>query len=227
MWEDTSESNIWATSWAASKSTNQTSSPLSQAKPAHAHLWIRMCLQDMCGLFSLTVKLFMLLTPRWSNQLRMLEPLWREVELQGWRWVKVEVTLRARDCLLGRDSLFTLEWVDCIMPLPIFFFLFFWKFSSSTVLVFKMSSYSFSRGLKWLASYKRKKKLHLLGLQNLSLLIRCLETRSSFRQFSWFHPDENIQCRSKLSKDLLLQAGGICSYYQLDFKVELNQGVHI
>lgn len=112
----------------------------------------------MCGLFSLTVKLFMLLTPRWSNQLRMLEPLWREVELQGWRWVKVEVTLRARDCLLGRDRLFTLEWVDCIMPLPNFFFLFFWKFSSSTVLVFKMSSYSFSRGLKWLAGYKRKKK---------------------------------------------------------------------
>lgn len=79
-----------------------------------------------------------------------------------WRWVKVEVTLRARDCLLGRDRLFTLEWVDCIMLLPNFLFLFFWKFSSSTVLVFKMSSYSFSRGLKWLAGYKRKKKPWLI-----------------------------------------------------------------
>lgn len=39
------------------------------SSPANAHLWIpgRVCLVDMCGLFSLSAELFMLLTPQWST----------------------------------------------------------------------------------------------------------------------------------------------------------------
>ena len=45
--------------------------PPNTTRAAHLRVSEWMCLEDMCGLFSLPPKLFMLLTPQWSTQRRL------------------------------------------------------------------------------------------------------------------------------------------------------------
>lgn len=53
--------------------------------PANTHLWIpgRVCLVDMCGLFSLSAELFMLLTPQWSTPSTWASNISVEIKKKG------------------------------------------------------------------------------------------------------------------------------------------------
>lgn len=55
------------------------------SSPAKTHLWIlgRMCLVDMCGLFSLSAELFMLLTPQWSTPSTWASNISVEIKKKG------------------------------------------------------------------------------------------------------------------------------------------------
>lgn len=55
------------------------------SSPANAHLWIlgRVCLVDMCGLFSLSAELFMLLTPQWSTPSTWVSNISVEIKKKG------------------------------------------------------------------------------------------------------------------------------------------------
>lgn len=55
------------------------------SSPANTHLWIpgRVCLVDMCGLFSLTAELFMLLTLQWSTPSTWASNISVEIKKKG------------------------------------------------------------------------------------------------------------------------------------------------